>query len=116
MTEKIINVIGAGLAGSEAALTLSKAGKKVRLFECKPIMRYANIKMFDTAIGYSGLGNFSSTELQKVLAGKHFTTIQTFFQFGVCNVTAYDNRTVQRQTGCYRIFIHEKSPHSFAAV
>lgn len=39
MTEKIINVIGAGLAGSEAALTLSKAGKKVRLFECKPIMR-----------------------------------------------------------------------------
>ena len=34
-----------------------------------------------------------------------FTTIQTFFQFGVCNVTAYDNCTVQRQTGCYRIFI-----------
>ena len=39
MEEKRINVIGAGLAGSEAALTLSKAGKKVRLFECKPIMR-----------------------------------------------------------------------------
>lgn len=39
MEERRINVIGAGLAGSEAALTLSKAGKKVRLFECKPIMR-----------------------------------------------------------------------------
>lgn len=39
MEERKINVIGAGLAGSEAALTLSKAGKKVRLFECKPIMR-----------------------------------------------------------------------------
>lgn len=31
---------------------------------------YANIKLFDMAVGYSGLGNFSSTELQKVLAGK----------------------------------------------
>lgn len=31
---------------------------------------YANAKLFDMAIGYSGLGNFSSTELQKVLAGK----------------------------------------------
>lgn len=39
MEERKINVIGAGLAGSEAALTLSKAGKKVRLFECKPITR-----------------------------------------------------------------------------
>ena len=29
-----------------------------------------NAKLFDTVIGYSGLGNFSSTELQKVLAGK----------------------------------------------
>ena len=31
---------------------------------------YTNLKMFDTAIGMSGLGNFSSTELQKALAGK----------------------------------------------
>ena len=31
---------------------------------------YTNLKMFDTAIGLSGLGNFSSTELQKALAGK----------------------------------------------
>ena len=34
-----------------------------------------------------------------------FTTIQTFFQFGMCNVTTYDDSTVQRQTSSYRIFI-----------
>lgn len=32
----MINVIGAGLAGCEAALRLSEDGFKVRLFECKP--------------------------------------------------------------------------------
>ena len=31
---------------------------------------YANLKVFNQAIGYSGLGSFSSTELQKALAGK----------------------------------------------
>ena len=31
---------------------------------------YANLKVFDQAIGMSGIGNFSSTELQKALAGK----------------------------------------------
>lgn len=31
---------------------------------------YANLQLFDQVIGYSGLGNFSSTELQKALAGK----------------------------------------------
>ena len=31
---------------------------------------YANLKAFDEVIGISGLGNFSSTELQKALAGK----------------------------------------------
>ncbi len=31
---------------------------------------YANINAFDEVIGMSGLGNFSSTELQKALAGK----------------------------------------------
>ncbi len=30
-----------------------------------------NLELFDAVIGYSGLGNFSSTELQKVLAGKN---------------------------------------------
>ena len=31
---------------------------------------YTNLKVFDQVIGMSGLGNFSSTELQKALAGK----------------------------------------------
>lgn len=31
---------------------------------------YANLQVFDNVIGISGLGNFSSTELQKALAGK----------------------------------------------
>ena len=31
---------------------------------------YTNLKVFDSTIGLSGLGNFSSTELQKALAGK----------------------------------------------
>ena len=31
---------------------------------------YTNLKVFDMAIGMSGLGNFSYTELQKALAGK----------------------------------------------
>ena len=31
---------------------------------------YTNLKVFDQVIGLSGLGNFSSTELSKVLAGK----------------------------------------------
>ena len=34
-----VTVIGAGLAGSEAALTLADAGAAVRLIECKPVMR-----------------------------------------------------------------------------
>ena len=32
---------------------------------------YTNLKVFDTAIGISGLGNFSSNELEKALAGKN---------------------------------------------
>ena len=32
-----VNVIGAGLAGSEAALQLAKSGFKVNLFEMRPI-------------------------------------------------------------------------------
>ena len=32
---------------------------------------YNNLKLFDEIIGYSGIGNFSSNELQKALAGKN---------------------------------------------
>lgn len=37
MTEKVVNVIGAGLAGSEAAWQIAKRGVKVRLFEMRPV-------------------------------------------------------------------------------
>ena len=35
-----------------------------------PVSELTNLDAFDQVIGYSGLGNFSSTELGKVLAGK----------------------------------------------
>ena len=38
---KVIDVIGAGLAGSEAALQLAKRGYKVRLFEMRPVVETA---------------------------------------------------------------------------
>ena len=37
MNEPIVNVIGAGLAGSEAAWQLAKRGIKVRLYEMRPV-------------------------------------------------------------------------------
>ena len=36
MTAKIINVVGAGLAGSEAAWQIANRGLKVRLYEMRP--------------------------------------------------------------------------------
>ncbi|OEH91251.1 FADH(2)-oxidizing methylenetetrahydrofolate--tRNA-(uracil(54)-C(5))-methyltransferase TrmFO [Bacillus solimangrovi] len=37
MTERIVNVIGAGLAGSEAAWQIAKRGIKVNLYEMRPV-------------------------------------------------------------------------------
>ncbi|KKK39580.1 tRNA (uracil-5-)-methyltransferase [Mesobacillus campisalis] len=37
MAEKIVNVVGAGLAGSEAAWQLAKRGIKVNLYEMRPV-------------------------------------------------------------------------------
>ena len=37
MTNKVVNVIGAGLAGSEAAWQLAKRGIQVRLYEMRPV-------------------------------------------------------------------------------
>ncbi|WP_097072126.1 FADH(2)-oxidizing methylenetetrahydrofolate--tRNA-(uracil(54)-C(5))-methyltransferase TrmFO [Ureibacillus xyleni] len=37
MTEQIVNVIGAGLAGSEAAWQIAKRGVRVRLYEMRPV-------------------------------------------------------------------------------
>lgn len=43
----IVNVIGAGLAGSEAAYQLAKRGIKVRLYEQKPVKKHAAFKTDD---------------------------------------------------------------------
>ena len=40
----IVNVIGAGLAGCEAAYQLAKRGIKVKLFEQKPLKKHAAFK------------------------------------------------------------------------
>lgn len=37
MNEQVINVIGAGLAGSEATWQIAKRGLKVRLYEMRPV-------------------------------------------------------------------------------
>lgn len=37
MTDQVVNVIGAGLAGSEAAWQVAKRGIKVRLYEMRPV-------------------------------------------------------------------------------
>ena len=37
MSERIVSVIGAGLAGSEAAWQLARRGVRVRLFEMRPL-------------------------------------------------------------------------------
>jgi methylenetetrahydrofolate--tRNA-(uracil-5-)-methyltransferase len=37
MTKNVVNVIGAGLAGSEAAWQLAKRGIAVRLYEMRPV-------------------------------------------------------------------------------
>ena len=41
---------------------------------------YTNLKVFDQLIGYSGLGNFSSNELSKALAGKNCNADATMGQ------------------------------------
>ena len=37
-SDKVIDIVGAGLAGSEAALQLAKQGYSVRLFEMRPLV------------------------------------------------------------------------------
>src|SRR5690606_38796381 len=37
MTQQVVNVIGAGLAGSEAAWQIAKRGVNVRLYEMRPV-------------------------------------------------------------------------------
>ncbi|MEK4922249.1 FADH(2)-oxidizing methylenetetrahydrofolate--tRNA-(uracil(54)-C(5))-methyltransferase TrmFO [Cytobacillus sp. FSL R5-0569] len=41
MTEQVVNVVGAGLAGSEAAWQIAKRGIQVRLYEMRPVRQTA---------------------------------------------------------------------------
>ena len=40
MTTQVVNVIGAGLAGSEAAYQIAKSGVKVKLYEMRPVSKH----------------------------------------------------------------------------
>lgn len=82
---------------------------------------YANIKMFDMAIGYSGLGNFSSTELQKVLAGKQVNVdlrMQNLHETVSGTSTPKDLETLFQMTYLYftNISKDEKSYNSMVAM
>ena len=63
-----------------------------------------NLELFDYAIGYSGLGNFSSTELQKVLAGKNANvdlTIGDLHEYVKGNCTPKDMETMFQMNYLY---------------
>ena len=65
---------------------------------------YTNLKVFDTAIGMSGLGNFSSTELQKALAGKNVNadlTLGNTRQYLTAHSTPKDIETMFQMSYLY---------------
>ena len=65
---------------------------------------YTNLKVFDQAIGMSGLGNFSSTELQKALAGKECNadaTLGNTRQYVTAHSTPKDIETMMQMQYLY---------------
>ena len=60
MDNKSVNVIGAGLAGCEAAWRISSSGIKVRLYEMKPLR-------FSPAHKYSGFSELVCSNSLKAL-------------------------------------------------
>ena len=78
---------------------------------------YANLKVFDDVIGYSGIGDFSSTELQKELAGKNANANLNLGNYHATvsgNSTPKDLETMMQMTYLYftNIKKDEKSYHS----
>nr|WP_298671583.1 M16 family metallopeptidase [uncultured Prevotella sp.] len=78
---------------------------------------YANLKVFDDAIGYSGIGDFSSSELQKELAGKNANanlTLGSYHTTVTGNSTPKDLETMMQMTYLYftNIKKDERSYHS----
>ena len=65
---------------------------------------YTNLKVFDQVIGISGLGNFSSTELQKALAGKECNadaTMGNTRQYVTAHSTPKDLETMMQMQYLY---------------
>ena len=65
---------------------------------------YTNLKVFDDVIGYSGLGNFSSTELTKALAGKEVNadaTMGNTRQYVTAHSTPKDLETMMQMQYLY---------------
>ncbi len=65
---------------------------------------YTNLKVFDSAIGMSGLGNFSSTELEKALAGKNVNadlTLGNTRQYLTAHSTPKDIETMFQMSYLY---------------
>ncbi len=65
---------------------------------------YANLKVFDQAIGMSGIGNFLSTELQKALAGKECNadaTLGNTRQYITAHSTPKDIETMMQMQYLY---------------
>jgi len=76
-----VNVIGAGLAGSEAAYFLAKKGVKVRLFEMRAVKPYFTSGV-DERTGTGSVRNVSHTRAMK----SHFT-------YGVADLSGVDEET-----------------------
>ena len=65
---------------------------------------YTNLKVFDEVIGYSGLGNFSNTELAKALAGKEVNadaTLSVTRQYISAHSTPKDLETMMQMQYLY---------------
>ena len=65
---------------------------------------YTNLKLFDQVIGISGLGNFSSNELQKALAGKECNadaTLGNTRQYVTAHSTPKDLETMMQMQYLY---------------
>ena len=65
---------------------------------------YTNLKVFDEVIGYSGIGNFSSNELTKVLAGKEVNadaTMGNTRQYVTAHSTPKDLETMMQMQYLY---------------
>ena len=65
---------------------------------------YTNLKVFDEVIGYSGIGNFSSNELTKALAGKEVNadaTMANTRQYVTAHSTPKDIETMMQMQYLY---------------